>query len=309
MKNYMFQYRTFEQLMAEVQSDFSKFHLEDYIDPQSFIKVAKRVNYELGLRIFKTKEAVIEIENGRGKLPNDFYVVNFAFVLGKYKVTTPVIQGTHTETIPFAPIYNPGNTNINTCTNETTDSEPCCKSCSSPISNCGCPSTCGVFLNCKGQAMQLVQKVKFETREFVDFFKVKIVGDSTMIDLDCPNKRWLAKNTVTLKDGFVHASFQTGKLYINYQGMMQDDEGNLLVPDHDLLNEYYEYACKERLLENLLAADVVINGQLIQRIDAKLRIARNNAKSFVSMPDFNELRRIVETNRKAQYHKYYNHFV
>jgi hypothetical protein len=309
MENYMFKYRTFDELMAEVQSDFNKYHVEDYIEPQQFIKVAKRVNYDLGLRIFKTKEAVIEIENGRGKLPNDFYVINFAFVLGKYKTITPVIQGTHTETIPFTPIYNPGNININTCSDQTTDAEPCCNNCSSPISTCGCSNTCGVYLNCKGQAMQLVQKIKYETREYTEFFRVKVVGDSKMIDLDCPNKRWLSKNTVTIKDNFIYSSFQTGKLYVNYQGMMEDEEGNLLVPDHDLLNEYYEYACKERLLENLLANDVPINGQLAQRIDAKLRFARNNARSFVSMPNFNELKKIHEVNRKAQYHKYYNYFV
>ena len=74
-------YRTYEQLLAEIQSDFKKLYLQDYINPQEFIKVAKRCNYELGLRVFKTKEAVLEVEKGKAKLPNNFNVLNFAFIL------------------------------------------------------------------------------------------------------------------------------------------------------------------------------------------------------------------------------------
>jgi hypothetical protein len=56
MSHTFLNYRTYDQLLAEIQSDFKKYYLEDYINPQEFIKVAKRCNYELGLRIFKTKE-------------------------------------------------------------------------------------------------------------------------------------------------------------------------------------------------------------------------------------------------------------
>ena len=61
MPNTFLKYRTYDQLLAEIQSDFKRYYLEDFINPQEFIKVAKRCNAELGLRIFKTKE-VNEIE-------------------------------------------------------------------------------------------------------------------------------------------------------------------------------------------------------------------------------------------------------
>jgi hypothetical protein len=74
-----------------------------------------------------------------------------------------------------------------------------------------------------------------------------------------------------------------------------------------MINEYYEYAIKQRLLENLF-----INGedvaQKMQLIEGKLRIARINALTIVNTPDFAEFKRNFELNRKAMYHRYYNMF-
>ena len=42
------QYRTFSQLIDEVSIDFSTYALEGMIEPQQLIKVAQRVNYDLG---------------------------------------------------------------------------------------------------------------------------------------------------------------------------------------------------------------------------------------------------------------------
>ena len=90
--------------------------------------------------------------------------------------------------------------------------------------------------------------------------------------------------------------------------MMEDDDGNLLVPDHDLLNEYYEYAIKQRIIENLIMNDEVVNQAKVQLIETRFRAARNNALSLVNTPNFSEMKRVWEMNRKAQYAKYYDMF-
>ena len=69
-------YRTFDQLLGEVITDFTMFNTEGMIEPGQLLKVAQRVNYDLGLRIHGTKEKVLEIENRKMKLPDDFYVLN-----------------------------------------------------------------------------------------------------------------------------------------------------------------------------------------------------------------------------------------
>ena len=131
---------------------------------------------------------------------------------------------------------------------------------------------------------------------------------SQEIECDCPNLYWNAANEGWIKGGFLFTTFQTGKVYLNYQGQMEDEDGNLLVPDHDLLNEYYEYALKARIFENLY-----INGedvsQRMQLIEQRLRGARNNALTLVNTPNFREMAEVWWANRKAMYGKYYYMFM
>ena len=101
-------YRTFSQLMEDVSIDFSTYALEGLIEPQQLIKVAQRVNYDLGLRIHRTKEVIIDIEHGRGQLPVDFKYVNYAFRCGSYKISASLPSGTHVETTNDVP-YKPAN--------------------------------------------------------------------------------------------------------------------------------------------------------------------------------------------------------
>ena len=88
---------------------------------------------------------------------------------------------------------------------------------------------------------------------------------------------------------------------------MEDEEGNLMVLDNPYVNEYYEYAVKQRLLENLYmnGEDVV---QKLNLVEQRLRAARNNALSLVNTPNFAEMYKMWEMNRKAQYTKYYDMF-
>lgn len=320
MSHTFLNYRTYDQLLAEIQSDFKKYYLEDYINPQEFIKVAKRCNYELGLRIFKTKEVVIDIEKGRGKLPNNFQVLNFAFMLVDHFIIEPLISGTHVESVNLGPIYNPGNWNdVNLCSPALVPTEPSCKPCDVPhphncndcgskYESCSCKPIGDVKLDCKGNFVALTQHFKFHTRRWTTMRSIRIINSPDVVDPDCPNKTWQAHDTAYIKDGFIYTSFKTGKLYVNYQGMMEDDDGNLVVPDHDMLNEFYEYAIKQRVLENMIMNGENVNGNQIQIIESRLKAARNNAYSLVNTPNFGELRRIWEVNRKAQYHNFYTMF-
>jgi hypothetical protein len=316
MPNTFLNYRTYDQLLAEIQSDFKKYYLEDFINPQEFIKVAKRCNAELGLRIFKTKEVVIDIEKGKGKLPNNFQVLNFTFLLINHFIVEPLISGTHVEKINLGPIYNPGNwQDVNLCDPGNIPAEIVnnpvlqdCGECGTNFQSCSCKPVGDVTLNCNGDYVALVQRFKFHTRTWRTLRSIRMINSPDVVDPDCPNKTWQSTDTAYIRDGFIYPSFKTGKLYLNYQGMMEDDEGNLVVPDHDLLNEFYEYAIKQRVLENMIMNGETVNSNQIQIIETRLKAARNNAYSLVNTPDFNELRRIWEINRKAQYHNFYTMF-
>lgn len=273
-------YRTFNQLLEDVSVDFSMYALENMIEPQQLIKVVQRVNYDLGLRINKTKEAVLDVVNSKVRLPDDFYVLNYAMLCGEYTITQPAISGTHREDVivPFNP------------------------NCDDP---CTCqPNTC--LTQC-GDLLQVIQTTQYETRTYEISTVISLDNNSKTISCDCPNLTWKSPYKGQLKNGYIYLNLDHGKVYINYEGTMEDEEGNLMVLDNPYVNEYYEYAIKQRLLENLYmnGEDVV---QKLNLIEQRLRAARNNALSLVNTPNFAEMYKMWEMNRKAQYGKYYDMF-
>ena len=82
--NYTLKYRTYSQLLEEVSVDFNTYALENMIDPQTLIKLVKKLNYDLGLRINQTKEVILDVCHGKVKLPDDFYTFNYALICGNY---------------------------------------------------------------------------------------------------------------------------------------------------------------------------------------------------------------------------------
>jgi hypothetical protein len=316
--NYTLQYRTFDELFADASNDFKKYQLEGIIEPQELIKVAQRVNYDLGLRIYQTKEVMLEVEKHKVRLPNDFYVLNFAFVCNKYEVKTYYPQGTHIEERPIGtvtPEYQQAPPReIDFCTDVIIPQEPTnpCGQCGEPVYNDTCNSCCNnpdsCTLTCKGEVTQIVQVLKSETRYYNQMAPLKITN-SKNVDKHCPNLYWDGELRGEIKEGnWLHTNFETGKVYLNYQGMMEDHEGNLLVPNHPKLNEYYEYALKQRILENLVMNDEQVNPSKIQLIETRYRASRNDALSIVNTPNFEEMREVYRMNRKAFYNKYYSMF-
>ena len=152
----------------------------------------------------------------------------------------------------------------------------------------------------------LVQKITPNTYRLYNYMiPINITDKDGESCSECPVYK--GADDVEIKDGFLLTNFKSGKIFINYQGTMEDTNGELLVLDHPYCNEYYEYAIKSRILENMMFAGENVVNQM-SMIEQRLRAARNNALSFVNMPDFAQLKRLWERNRKAQYHNYYNMF-
>jgi hypothetical protein len=276
-------YKTINQLLDEVSVDFTMFNTEKLIDPAQLIKVAQRVTYDLGLRIHGTKEVILDINNSKTRLPDDFYVLNYAYLCGKYRVVEPRMMGRQTENIILGKY-------------------PCNK-CGSQDLTCNCETTYTV--ECKtGESIhvQVVEKRVNDVRVYDRFQPIAIANSTGPIDA-------LDNNLPSghIKNGFMYTNVEEAQLFISYQGALEDRDGNLLVLDHPFVNEYYEYAVKQRILENLFmnGEDVVARLQLVEQ---RLRAARNNALSIVNTPDYAEMKDLWEMNRRAQYAKYYDMF-
>lgn len=282
-------YRTFDELLGEVATDFAIYNNEGLIEPAQLIKIAQRVNYDLGLRIHGTKEKILEIENKKVKLPDDFYVLNYAYLTSTYKVTYKTPSGRETE-------------NVVKGMGPTPYEDPCPKCYKYPIDCCCEVTYTQECQNGESIYVQVVEKRKTETRIYESFDRVRIATDGGKCDaLNDSDKVGYIKN------GFMYTNISTGKLFISYQGALEDDEGNLLVVDHPMINEYYEYAIKQRLLENLFMNGEDVQAKM-QLLEPRLRAARNYALTIVNTPDFAEMKKNWELNRKAMYSRYYNMF-
>ena len=103
MANTQLRYRTFDELLYEVGTDFYMYNNEGLIEPAQLIKVAQKVNYDLGLRICMSKDKILDIEKNKVKLPDDFFVLNYALICGQEQYRYPANQGRHTENVIVDP--------------------------------------------------------------------------------------------------------------------------------------------------------------------------------------------------------------
>jgi len=273
-------YRTFEQLLSDIAVDFPTLHQEGMIEPAQLIKVAQRVTYDLGLRIHQEKTAVLDVERNKVRLPDDFYILNFAMFCHQFQVEEPVITGTQTEEVMLCPLP------------ETVD--PC---------DCN-PKPC--LTQC-GQHMVLKQTFKTQVRTYDSFAPIRMKSGKE-VSTQCPNLSYSCTNEAHIRNGWLYTNFECGTVYISYMGTLEDADGNLLVPDHPFLNEYYEYAIKQRVLENMAFEGEPV-GDKMGLIEQRLRAARNNALSVTNTPDFQELKQIWEANKRYMLDRYYRMFV
>jgi hypothetical protein len=324
--NYTLRYRTFDTLLEDILVDFQNYALENMIEPQGLIKVARRLNYDLGLRINQQKEIILEIEHGKAKLPDDFYTFNYALICGDFTVDTGYnVGGTNIQEVPYREVPSTVDqcaaptVNCSVCNSHPCNNTAACQGHVRPPQNYlpgeydpnnPYGDTCirpRVFMNCKGENYELIQIMGTGQRRTYTVLIPLRMKASQNIDCECPNLYWNTPNEGWIKNGFLYTTFNCGKVYLNYQGALEDENGDLLVPDHELINDYYEYALKSRLLENLLMNGEDVS-QKLQLIEGRLKAARNQALNVVNTPNFAEMKKLWWANRVAMYGKYYNMF-
>lgn len=352
-------YRTFSELVDAVRTDFKTLSLEGLIDEGDMVKVALRVNYELGLRVNPSKQVILEVENYKAKLPDDFYVLNFAAELAGRQQFEPTFNPAIYQTLileealrnlPFTTdkdqvksftirkdlprgdsflVHNLDSSHVIV---QVTDEEghPLIVDFQQVTSDrvkftslvdypnvdiviIGQPDADPLQrLTIERDPEQLLVAVagsrhtKRDLKTYMRYRILNITSDRSVLNNEfCIRNSSLQCNQAYIKKKHLITEFESGDVFLNYQGSMEDEEGNLLVLDHPSINEFYEYALKQRILENL-----IFNGEPQQNnlslIEQRLRAARNNALTIVNTPDFAELKRTWEINRTRMYQKYYH---
>lgn len=291
-------YRTFDSLLEDVKVDLPGIANSGRINPQQLIKVAQRVNYDLGIRIHQVRETVLEVDHRKARLPDDFYVMNFALLCGEFEVKEILPQGTNIWQV------DPGQVvpsfvdwvESDTCTSGTS-----CRSNQWPQSNRPlCLTQCG-------NGYSLIQHINTQSRHYKYMMPVHF-RQSKEVSCKCHNLNYQCPEEAYIKDGFVFLGFECGNLYIHYEGAMVDEDGNLLVLNKSVINSYYEWAVKVKIFESLVMDGSTEYFQTLQYAKQEELKYRREANSIVNTPDFEEFRNLHFMNREAQYQKYYHQF-
>ncbi len=295
-------YRTFDSLVDSVRLDLITFNQTDDIDTADLIKVAQKINYELGLKIYMSRETILDIEHGRAKLPADFHQLEIALICHHYRSisTAPWNGNVWLEQIET----QTSGTTCDIC--EITHTGPCPVVVSNPFIQGRTRSICN------GQTNIKVLQFCAASVQCYEHFERLYIKPSRQASSFCLNTQFRdCANTGQIVGNFIETSINHGKIYITYKGGLEDEDGNLLVLDHPAINFYYEYAIKLAVLEKLY-----LNGedmqQRLQYINAKLNGTdgspgyRHQALSIANTPDYHQWLKLGEVNRQMAYRKFYH---
>ena len=379
-------YRTFEQLLDSVKGDLKKFDVENFISYQELLKVAQKINQDLGLKINPSLSKMLEVYNGKTKLPSDFHVANFALRCGDasihYNYEYPhhyktydlgVLEGQrivqdflnsrvvhqYTEISDIEPGVNRFNHRLETryvvvqtfspsglmlsfdinvlnvneidIINESEETisnvrvvimgarmsdGPLCDPDNPESTNCppqpvfeemlrprdNCAQLSCTPTGCGTVAYQEDDKLKkYHSLTILNFVENKSLSvDEIYMNSGQPNN-------IAIRNGFILTNFDEGNIFLNYQSTMENQEGDLIVMYHPRVDDYYEYALKRRIVENMLANGEQVS-HLIQLYDERHREAKIDANNYVRTPDFSEIKKVFYAQRKAMSYKYIDMF-
>ena len=270
--------------MSEVLIDFKKFESNGMIDSAELIKVAQKINKRLGNKLRRQKETILYVEKGRVRLPGDFHLLTMAMLCYDYTFTSKV---------------HAGDQRAITTINEIVSADS--------FKPLALPLIPQILLTTEGEALVIVQTTQFETRKYKHFGQLHVKHGKSLHP-DCHNPRTHALDQGYIENHFLYTNFDEGKVYISYLGDMEDEDGNLIVLDHPMVNDYYEYALKRRIIENLILNGETIPDKFMQIVEARYKESKVEGESIVNMPDFAEMDTAHNVNRKAMYNKYYRIF-
>lgn len=156
--------------------------------------------------------------------------------------------------------------------------------------------------------IEIVQENRYDKRSYRHITPLYIQPSREASDFNSYEAFRLKGNIAVLRDGFLETAFECGKVYINYQGSMEDDDGNLLVLDHPSINLWYEAEVSYRILRNLY-----INGEpdierRLQLLDKERKEERAEAMKIAYTPDFNLMKQTFEIFRDREYQKHFAPF-
>jgi hypothetical protein len=283
-------YKTFSQLMSGIEQDLNNFTDEGFVDRGKYIKEARKVNEDLGLKINRERETVLDVKDFKTQLPEDFQELQLALACHVTNVSKPIFRGDQTEARSRQSLSE----------THTIDGETLLKTRHFNPSEC---------MEGRGQDIWITKKLGIKIETFTHLDKLRVTNRAAKRCTDtCFNRRFQTHNVIDIEGDEATFSFREGKVYMNYLADMISDDGDILILDHPKVNDYYEYAIKKKFFENMKfnkEGDFLQDFQIAKQ---ELKEARISALLFVNTVEYDEIIKTHLENRKRFYRKYIDYF-
>jgi len=271
-------------LMSSVKSDLNLYDDAGMIDEDRVIKVIAECNEKLGQRIYKSRECKLTIVNGYADIPDDLYKIENIFA-------TEVVNITKT------------NPNFGASQVEFTPTKPKDTSKIVTYGKMACTDS-------NGNCYWIEDKKPVNKDTQISYERIIPLNLTNTLYNRCTEYSPCTINTnrdykVDVEEGKFKFSFDSGEVYLCYLGNLIDEDGEIEIPFHPMLNSYYEYAVKEKILEDIYInseSDVI---QKLQYISQKKKDAYGIAWNFANTKEVNEWNKIQKKLQREYYNKWY----
>jgi len=280
--NAPWKYIKLSQVMNSVKSDLHLYDDAGMIDNDRIIKVIAECNEKLGQRIFKSRECKIQVNNYKAPIPSDLYKIEnmFATKAINFNSMNPSFGARQLEFSPTPP-------------------EDCSKMIT--YGKMGCVDSCN---NC----YFVSDRTPTPTTTTIVYETIIPLSLSNKVSCKCaeysPCNFYSGEYKVDLDEEEFTFSFESGEVYICYLGALISEDGEIEMPFHPKLNSYYEYAIKEKILEDMfLNSDADVLAKL-RHTSEKRREAYAIAWDFANTRQVNEWNEIQKRIKKDYYNKW-----
>lgn len=291
------EYMKLSELMAGVKSGLQTLDDSGMIDDDRVIPIVMACNEKLGEKIFRSIQCTTTVDNFKADIPTDMFKIENIFAISTTANsiirTNPLISGARQLEFSLETPIN-CNTLVGTMT------APC------PADTCTPPCTLTDF----NKNYYVTSKPKNELLFTYQNIRPLILGKGITNKCTnyCPSTRWKGEYQADIVNGEFELSFEKGELYISYLGNMIDADGDILIPKHPLLNDYYKYAIIENIFEDMYLnseADIL---QRLQYTTEHKKESYSRAWNFINSAQVGQFSKLKKKWEMDYYNEWYKAF-
>lgn len=274
MYNLNLKYIPAQEIISETKNDLYSYFEKGALDESILYPIIRTCLSKMGLKILPVKKTVLKLDRGKAELPCDFYKMDYALGCG-FCENIGIDYN-----VPQFLEYEVSGLNI-------------------------CETECDYCSDACGNLYGIRQYYNTWTTQYSELFQLTIGTDSkpfctTGCFEDLSRKGY---NEITIKNGHVYASFLEGHIYIEYLTNLESDDGDLMIPDQQVIKDWIKqemvFVCFKRLLRNK-DADV---SQQLRWEQEQLAIHQTNAQSMYKrweVSEYYDARKVL----RSRFHKY-----